>query len=149
MRQLHPDLQALIPSDRYRIPCRRRSRGASRHPRPTGQARHSRLSLPFRRATARQQGYPHSFVTDLPVAAETVAALAACGRARWKIENKTLFRPRQEDLRQRPRLAQRNGCPGARDTTSSRTFEPPLPSSSSRIGPISCKPSKIQKPTRL
>src|SRR5690349_11756602 len=28
-------------------------------------------------------------VTDLPVSADTVADLAACGRARWKIENET------------------------------------------------------------
>jgi hypothetical protein len=33
--------------------------------------------------------YYNSFVTDLPVTAETVAELAACGRARWKIENET------------------------------------------------------------
>ena len=33
--------------------------------------------------------YANSFVTDLPVTAETVAELAACGRARWKIENET------------------------------------------------------------
>jgi len=33
--------------------------------------------------------YYNSFVTDLPVSAETVAELAACGRARWKIENET------------------------------------------------------------
>ena len=33
--------------------------------------------------------YYNSFVTDLPVAAQTVADLAACGRARWKIENET------------------------------------------------------------
>lgn len=33
--------------------------------------------------------YSNSFVTDLPVTAETVAELAACGRARWKIENET------------------------------------------------------------
>ena len=31
--------------------------------------------------------YRNSFVTDLPVTADTVAELAACGRARWKIEN--------------------------------------------------------------
>src|SRR5690242_12276120 len=31
----------------------------------------------------------NSFVTDLPVTAGTVADLAACGRARWKIENET------------------------------------------------------------
>jgi hypothetical protein len=29
------------------------------------------------------------FVTGLPVTAGTVAELAACGRARWKIENET------------------------------------------------------------
>lgn len=33
--------------------------------------------------------YYNSFVTDLPVTVETVAELAACGRARWKIENET------------------------------------------------------------
>jgi hypothetical protein len=33
--------------------------------------------------------YHNSFVTDLTVTAATVAELAACGRARWKIENET------------------------------------------------------------
>ena len=33
--------------------------------------------------------YYNSCVTDLPVTAGTVAELAACGRARWKIENET------------------------------------------------------------
>ena len=33
--------------------------------------------------------YRNSFVTDLPVDAATVAELAACGRARWKIENES------------------------------------------------------------
>jgi hypothetical protein len=33
--------------------------------------------------------YYNSFVTDLAVTAATVAELAACGRARWKIENET------------------------------------------------------------
>jgi hypothetical protein len=33
--------------------------------------------------------YRNSFITDLPVTAATVAELAACGRARWKIENET------------------------------------------------------------
>jgi hypothetical protein len=33
--------------------------------------------------------YTNSFVTDLTVTADTVAELAACGRARWKIENET------------------------------------------------------------
>jgi hypothetical protein len=31
--------------------------------------------------------YRNSFITDLAVTADTVAELAACGRARWKIEN--------------------------------------------------------------
>jgi hypothetical protein len=31
----------------------------------------------------------NSFITDLPVTTGTVAELAACGRARWKIENET------------------------------------------------------------
>ena len=33
--------------------------------------------------------YKNSFVTDLAVDASNVAELAACGRARWKIENET------------------------------------------------------------
>lgn len=33
--------------------------------------------------------YRNSFVTDLPVNADNVAELAACGRARWKIENES------------------------------------------------------------
>ena len=33
--------------------------------------------------------YRNSFITDLPVSAANVAELAACGRARWKIENET------------------------------------------------------------
>jgi hypothetical protein len=33
--------------------------------------------------------YRNSFVTDLPVDRDNVAELAACGRARWKIENGT------------------------------------------------------------
>jgi hypothetical protein len=33
--------------------------------------------------------YRSSFITDLPVSRSTVAELAACGRARWKIENET------------------------------------------------------------
>jgi hypothetical protein len=38
---------------------------------------------------AGKRTYFNSFVTDLPVAAANVAELAACGRARWKIENET------------------------------------------------------------
>jgi hypothetical protein len=33
--------------------------------------------------------YHNSFITDLPVTRETVAELAACARARWKIENES------------------------------------------------------------
>ena len=33
--------------------------------------------------------YRNSFVTDLAVTRDTVADLAACGRARWKIENES------------------------------------------------------------
>jgi hypothetical protein len=33
--------------------------------------------------------YRNSFVTDLPVGPDNVIELAACGRARWKIENET------------------------------------------------------------
>ena len=38
---------------------------------------------------AGKRTYYNRFVTDLPVTADTVAELAACGRARWKIENET------------------------------------------------------------
>jgi hypothetical protein len=38
---------------------------------------------------AGKRTYSNSFVTDLPVTADAVAELAACGRARWKIENET------------------------------------------------------------
>jgi hypothetical protein len=33
--------------------------------------------------------YRNSFVTDLPLGRDTVVEFAACGRARWKIENET------------------------------------------------------------
>jgi hypothetical protein len=33
--------------------------------------------------------YRNSFITDLPVDRDTVVELAACGRARWKVENET------------------------------------------------------------
>ena len=33
--------------------------------------------------------YRNSFVTDLPVTKQSAAEIAACGRARWKIENET------------------------------------------------------------
>jgi hypothetical protein len=33
--------------------------------------------------------YRNSFITDLAIGANNVAELAACGRARWKIENET------------------------------------------------------------
>jgi hypothetical protein len=33
--------------------------------------------------------YRNSFVTDLPVGPDNIVELAACGRARWKIENET------------------------------------------------------------
>lgn len=41
------------------------------------------------RNAAGKRIYTNSFVTDLPISANTVAELAACGRARWKIENET------------------------------------------------------------
>jgi len=46
------------------------------------------FSVEIRDAKAKRTYY-NSFVTDLPITAETVAELAACGRARWKIENET------------------------------------------------------------
>jgi hypothetical protein len=33
--------------------------------------------------------YRNSFITDLDVGPDTVVNLAACGRARWKIENES------------------------------------------------------------
>jgi len=42
------------------------------------------IALPNGKAT-----YRNSFVTDLDITAEYIAELAACGRARWKIENET------------------------------------------------------------
>ncbi len=38
---------------------------------------------------AGKRTYYNSFVSDLAVTADTVAEFAACGRARWKIENET------------------------------------------------------------
>jgi hypothetical protein len=46
------------------------------------------FSVEIRNANGKRT-YFNSFVTDLPVTAATVAELAACGRARWKIENET------------------------------------------------------------
>ena len=46
------------------------------------------FSIEIRNASGTRTYY-NSFVTDLPVTADTVAELAACGRARWKIENET------------------------------------------------------------
>ena len=37
--------------------------------------------------------YRNSFVTDLPVDRSTIVELAACGRARWKVENES-FNPK-------------------------------------------------------
>jgi hypothetical protein len=39
--------------------------------------------------------YHNAFVTDLPVTADRVAELAACGRARWKIESAPQARTRR------------------------------------------------------
>ncbi len=46
------------------------------------------ISVEIRNAKGKAT-YSNSFVTDLPVTAETVAEIVACGRARWKIENET------------------------------------------------------------
>jgi hypothetical protein len=46
------------------------------------------FSIEIRNAAGKRT-YDNSFITDLPVTADTVAELAACGRARWKIENET------------------------------------------------------------
>jgi hypothetical protein len=41
------------------------------------------------RNSAGEVTYRNSFVTDLPIDRDTVVELAACGRARWKIENES------------------------------------------------------------
>ena len=41
------------------------------------------------RNAADEVTYHNSFITDLPTDRDTVVALAACGRARWKIENES------------------------------------------------------------
>jgi hypothetical protein len=41
------------------------------------------------RDAAGKATYTNSFITDLAVSADNVAALAAAGRARWKIENES------------------------------------------------------------
>jgi hypothetical protein len=46
------------------------------------------FSIEIRNAAGKRTYY-NSFVTDLPVTADSVAELVACGRARWKIENET------------------------------------------------------------
>ena len=46
------------------------------------------FSIEIRNAAGKRT-YHNSFVTDLAITPGTVAELAACGRARWKIENET------------------------------------------------------------
>jgi hypothetical protein len=46
------------------------------------------FSVEIRNADGKRTYY-NSFVTDLDVNADSVAELAACGRARWKIKNET------------------------------------------------------------
>jgi hypothetical protein len=46
------------------------------------------FSIEIRNVAGRRTCY-NSFVTDLAVTVDTVAELAACGRARWKVENET------------------------------------------------------------
>src|SRR5260370_12782475 len=41
------------------------------------------------RNAAGEVTYRNSFITDLPVERDTIVELAACGRARWKIENES------------------------------------------------------------
>ena len=47
------------------------------------------LEITITKPGAAKPTYTSSFITDLAVTRDTVAALAACGRARWKIENET------------------------------------------------------------
>ena len=45
------------------------------------------FDIEVRRADTGEVTYRNSFITDLPIAAGNVAEAAACGRAKWKIEN--------------------------------------------------------------
>jgi hypothetical protein len=47
------------------------------------------FEIEIRRADNGKITYHNSFITDLPVTARNVAEMAACGRARWKIENES------------------------------------------------------------
>ena len=101
-RQLHPYLQVHLPSDCRRIPAWRRTARTSQAV-CKRQTHHHDLPLAERRAAAwhgrchtgqlvlhrdpQRQGkrtYYNSFVTDLTVTPDSVAELAACGRARWR-----------------------------------------------------------------
>jgi hypothetical protein len=53
--------------------------------------------------------YRNSFVTGLPVDRDNVAELAACGRARWKIENESFNVPQEQRLQPRAQLRPRQG----------------------------------------
>ena len=64
--------------------------------------------------------YRNSFITDLPVGPDTVADLAACGRARWKIENEKLQCPEEQRLPSRAQLR-------ARESQSFRRVRVPEP----------------------
>ena len=110
-RQLHPHLQAgprtetiteylqgATLEEHHQTVCKRGKRthhhlplacrrAAARHRRCCIPVNWFSIEIPQRRG--QKQTYYNSFVTDLPVTADTVAELAACGRARWKIENET------------------------------------------------------------
>jgi hypothetical protein len=47
------------------------------------------------RDAAGKRTYYNSFVTDLPIDRDNIAEIAACDRARWKIENETFNVPRR------------------------------------------------------
>jgi hypothetical protein len=47
------------------------------------------LEIEIRNRDTGKATYHNSFITDLPVDAQNVAERAACGRARWKIENES------------------------------------------------------------
>src|SRR5439155_21043644 len=51
--------------------------------------------------------YCIAWVTSLPVNQPSVAAIAACGRARWKIENETFQRDEKSRLRTRTQFRPR------------------------------------------
>ena len=125
---------------------RRRTGGISPIHRHTRQAHHNDLPMALRGADARatddalivnwfsieilnrkgKRTYYNSFITDRPVTTGTVAELAACGRARWKIENETFNVLKMQRIQSGTQHRARQGNPrlGPGDTQPARLRDP-------------------------